>query len=400
VKVLLPAFQCNPGRGSEMGIAWYWASALADLGHEVTVLTGTQFRERILEMGQDRVKFHYVDHPASRLTGRLAALDNYDVYRRWQDAAYEYLKDRPERYDLIHHFNWGSLHLGNSTWRLPAPLVYGPIGGGQTAPAHYRSYFGPDWKVERLRTAASGSLLRLHRRTGLTLRHAEVVLVTNSDTGAAARRLGATDVRYMLAEGLPDEWVTQARQKPTGEPVVLWVGRMLARKAPQLAVEAFAELRQQVPARLVMAGDGPMRPEVEKAVARLDLAADVDLLGQIPWDEVRKLYDSASVLLFSSLRDSSGMQFLEALGRGLPAVAIDHHGIGDLEVGPAAVKVPLAASPADMPRDLGTALQTVLTDDLWPERSAAGVAWAKGHVWSAKAAAADKVYRDVVARSS
>jgi glycosyltransferase involved in cell wall biosynthesis len=397
VKVLLPAFQCNPGRGSEMGIAWYWASALADLGHEVTVLTATEFRDRILEMDQDRVKFHFVDYPASRLTRVPAIFDTYDVYRRWQDAAYEYLRDRPERYDIVHHFSWGSLHLGCSTWRLPAPLVYGPVGGGQTAPARYRSYFGPEWKMEWLRNRATGSLLRLHRRTGLTLRNAKVVLVTNSDTGAAARRLGATDVRYMLAEGLPDAWVTQARQKPAGEPVVLWVGRMLARKAPALAVEAFAELRRQIPARMVMAGDGPMRPEVEKTVARLDLSADVDLLGQIPWDEVRKLYDSASVLLFSSLRDSSGMQFLEALGRGLPAVAIDHHGIGDLEVGPAAVKVPLAASPADMPRDLGAALLTVLTDDQWAERSAAGVAWAAGHVWSAKAAAADAVYRDVVA---
>ena len=79
-----------------------------------------------------------------------------------------------------------------------------------------------------------------------------------------------------------------------------------------------------MPARLIVAGDGPARGQVLSAVKRLRLDEDVQLLGHVPWDEIRGLYDSASVLLFTSLRDSSGAQFLEALGRGLPAVALDH----------------------------------------------------------------------------
>jgi glycosyltransferase involved in cell wall biosynthesis len=395
VKVLLPAFHCSPWQGSELGVAWFWATSLADIGHEVTVLTAEHLREDITNAGRTDITFHYVPHPKSWIE-RYGI--HYSAYLRWQDAAYKYLAARDDKYDIVHHVTWGSLHLGSRAWRLPAPFIYGPIGGGQTAPKQYKHYFGSNWPMEAFRTAITGPMLRVNGRSKQTIKNAEVVLVTNSDTGAAARRMGAKDVRYMLAEGLPDSWLGDARPQPDGLPMVLWVGRMLPRKAPALTVEAFAELRKRRPARLVMAGDGPVMPQVRETVARLGLGDDVDLLGRIPWADVKRLYDTASVLMFPSLRDSSGMQFLEALGRGLPAVALDHHGIGDLEVGSAAIKVPVAANPADLPGQLAAALHEILTDGDWEQRSGAAVKWAAGHVWTAKAAAATEVYNDVAAR--
>jgi glycosyltransferase involved in cell wall biosynthesis len=200
----------------------------------------------------------------------------------------------------------------------------------------------------------------------------------------------------MLAEGLPTEWLVDPRPRPTGIPVVLWVGRLLRLKAPTLAIQAFAELRRVMPARLIMAGDGPAREEVLSAVKRLRLDEDVQLLGHVPWDEIRWLYDSASVLLFTSLRDSSGAQFLEALGRGLPAVALDHHGIADADVGPAALKVALPHDPHELPGRLASALQTILCDDEWESRSVAAVKWAAENTWPTKAAVATQIYQEVV----
>jgi glycosyltransferase involved in cell wall biosynthesis len=403
VKVLLSSYQCLPNEGSELGNGWNWARALTDAGHHVTVLT--QESHIIRAAAPPDIEFMHVPATGkSRVQQAVAPLGAagqrihwLDHYLHWQDAALEYVQSQPQaRFDVVHHVSWGSLHLGSRLWRLDTPLVYGPIGGGQVAPGNYWRFFGPEWPVELLRTASTRWLLQANPRCRQTIRNAAVTLVTNSATGDAAHELGARDVRYMLAEGLPAEWLGGSRTRPTGTPIVLWVGRFLARKAPALALAAFAELRRRTPARLVMAGDGPLFDETRSRVRRLGLEADVELLGRVPWSAINDLYDSATAFLFTSLRDSSGSQFLEALGRGVPAVALDHHGIGDTDVGDAAVKVGLPTDPRRLPILLGSALYDVVTGDAWTERSAAGVAWAAQHTWPAKAAQATTIYADVL----
>ena len=393
MKILLSSFQCLPDRGSELGNGWHWARALADCGHDVTVLT--QPSDIVRAAAPPDIKFLYADAsepPQHRFSSRLVTTR---YYLRWQRTALRYVEMQPQQYDVVHHVSWGSLRLGSKLWRLPVPLVYGPIGGGQTAPGNYWRYFGSAWPYEMLR-ASTGSLLKLNSRSRETVRNSAVTLVTNSATAVACQRLGGADVRYMLADGLRGDWLGGARSRPTGTPVVLWVGSLLPHKAPTLALQAFAELRRAMPARLIVAGDGPLFGQVRTMVESLGLTEDVQLLGRVPWQDMKSLYDSASVFFFNSLRDSSSSQFLEALGRGLPTVALDHHGIGDADVGPAALKVALPQRPDDLPGRLASALQTILCDGEWEVRSAAGVNWAAGHTWPKKAAAATQIYREIV----
>ncbi len=396
MRVLLSAFACRPGHGSERGNGWHWAGALADLGHEVTVLTTSRHRDEVLASRPQGVDFRFIDIPASPLPRSLELLGPYRVYRRWQDAALRHVAPQAQQYDVAHHVTWGGLHQGSMLWRLPIPLVYGPVGGGQTAPGEYWRYFGRDWPAEMVRTAAAGPFLKLIGRCRKTVQKSAVTLVNNSETAAACRRLGAADIRYMLADGLSTDWISDPRSQPRGTPVVLWVGRLLSRKAPTLAVEAFAELRQTMPARLIIVGDGPLREQVRATIKRLGLTQDVQMLGWVSWGETKSLYDSASVLLFTSLRESFGAPFIEALGRGLPAVALDLSGIADADVGSAGLKVALPPRPVDLPRGLGSALQTILCDGEWESRSVAGVKWAAEWVWPVKAATATQIYREVV----
>jgi glycosyltransferase involved in cell wall biosynthesis len=398
MKVLLSALSCSPGLGSEPSTGWNWARALADLGHDVTVLVMSNYREAILAAAPPDIDFHFIDIPTSPLPQFTQQLWTADIYRRWQNAALRHVEAKPHKYDVVHHVTWGSLHLSSTLWRLHVPMVYGPIGGGQTAPANYWRYFGRDWPAETLRTAATGPFLKLNRWSRDAVRNSAVTLVCNSATEAASRRLGAADVRYMLADGLRSDWLGSARRKPAGTPVVLWVGRLLPRKAPVLAVQAFAELRRVMPAHLIVAGDGPLRGQLRTTIDRLGVSQDVELLGSVKWDDVRRLYDSASVLLFTSLRESFGAPFLEALGRGMPAVALDLHGIGDADVGPAAIKVDLPARPRDLPGRLASALQAILSDDEWEMRSAAAINWASKWIWPVKASAMTRIYEEIAGR--
>ena len=137
MRVLLSAFACRPGYGSEPGNGWHWVGALSDLGHEVTVLTVPDYRKELLKRCPQGVHFHFIDIPASRasrfskLFGRRVWI--YDFYGRWQDAAVRHVEAQAQRYDVAHHVTYGGLHLGSMLWRLPIPLVYGPVGGGHVS---------------------------------------------------------------------------------------------------------------------------------------------------------------------------------------------------------------------------------------------------------------------------
>lgn len=394
VRILLSAYHCCPGWGSEPGNGWHWATSLADYGHEVTVLTLPVFREAIREVDPKGIDFQFVEAPGSPLRHISSRLARSGHYLRWQDAALSHVQGRPGRYDVTHHVTAGSLHFGSMLWRLPHPLIFGPIGGGQTAPASYWRYFGRTWPTECVRTASTGSLLKLNRRSRDTVRNSAITLAANSATLTASRRLGANEARFMISSGLPPEWIVSPRTQPSGNPVILWVGRLLARKAPLLAVQAFAGLRREMPARLVIAGDGPQRDQVRAAVKELGLSDDVDLLGQIPWADVRQLYDSASALLFTSLRESFGAPFTEALGRGLPTVSMDHHGMADVHADSGVLKVTLPEAPAELPGLLASALRAVLCDKQWEARSTDAITWAEQLIWPRKAYAATQIYEE------
>ena len=397
MRILLSAFQCNPFWGSEPGTGWHWATELARMGNEVTVLTLPAMRDDIVRANPDPgIDFQYVhleEFPLRRASGPAG---NYRAYMRWQDVALAHIRDREREFDVAHHVTWGGLHMGSELWRMSSvPLIYGPVGGGQVAPSGYRRYFGREWPLEMLRTVSTGPLLTLNSRCRQTLCNAAITLACNSETAAACRRMGAKDVRFMMADGIVPQAVGAARTQPSGVPLVIYVGRLIPRKAPTLAVEAFAEFRRTTPARLVIAGEGPLRARLEALASRLGVADDVELLGNIPLSEVRALYDSASVLLFTSLRESFGSPILEALGRGLPAVALNLHGIADADTGTAVEKVALPTTPGDLSSRLASALHTILADGNWQSRSTDGIKFASDWTWPVKAAAATELYREI-----
>jgi colanic acid/amylovoran biosynthesis glycosyltransferase len=118
--------------------------------------------------------------------------------------------------------------------------------------------------------------------------------------------------------------------------LLLWVGRFVEKKQPELALRAFAQAHADAPGlRLAMIGDGDLRPACESLVAALGLGAAVSFLGAQPAHSVAETMQHAEALLLSSGRaadgDSEGLPIvlLEAMAAGLPVVATRHAGILD-----------------------------------------------------------------------
>ena len=105
----------------------------------------------------------------------------------------------------------------------------------------------------------------------------------------------------------------------TGELVLLLASRLSREKRPELAVDTVAELcRRGLRARLVVAGDGPMRPALEERARGLP----VTFLGFVrDRAEMARLLASSDVVLAPGPIETFGLAALEALSCGTPVVA-------------------------------------------------------------------------------
>jgi glycosyltransferase involved in cell wall biosynthesis len=129
----------------------------------------------------------------------------------------------------------------------------------------------------------------------------------------------------------------------TGEPgfSVLSVGRLETEKNPLLLADVLAGLVARDPRwRLVVAGEGPMRQELEERLAELGVADNADLRGYVPVDAgLHDLYRSADYFLHISWTEGLPQVIFEAFAARLPVVATAVGGVPDA-AGDAALLVP------------------------------------------------------------
>ncbi|MBD2020514.1 glycosyltransferase [Leptolyngbya sp. FACHB-36] len=108
---------------------------------------------------------------------------------------------------------------------------------------------------------------------------------------------------------------------PDEPPVLLGVGRLVSQKDFFTLIRAFAQVRQQRRARLVILGEGEQRSQLEALVQELGLEADVDLPGftDNPYAYMRQ----AGVFVLSSIFEGFGNVVAEAIATGTPVVSTD-----------------------------------------------------------------------------
>jgi len=113
------------------------------------------------------------------------------------------------------------------------------------------------------------------------------------------------------------------RRQPADHPQFVFSGRVSVEKGVPLLIRAFAQLHARVPrARLRIVGDGPLRGDIERAVAALDLCGVVTFTGWLdPAGVDRQLEDAWALVAPSIWAEPFGMVAPEAIMRGVPVIA-------------------------------------------------------------------------------
>jgi glycosyltransferase involved in cell wall biosynthesis len=141
----------------------------------------------------------------------------------------------------------------------------------------------------------------------------------------------------ILANGVDaDFWRTiEQPSRPRGDTIrLLSIMRLNPKKRPLALVRMMRRLRSRLDRDhhlvLRIVGDGPLRPRLERAIERNDLAGQVELVGHQSRERIRYLMAESDAFVLPTIRESFGLAALEARCAGLPVVAMRSSGVSEL----------------------------------------------------------------------
>ena len=125
-----------------------------------------------------------------------------------------------------------------------------------------------------------------------------------------------------------DDQSARKQWAKNGEPILMHLSNFRPVKRITDVVEMFALVREKIPAKLVMMGDGPDRGAAEYIVRKKHLSKDVFFMGK--QDRVQEKLGLADLFLLPSDEESFGLAALEAMACEVPVIASDVGGLPEV----------------------------------------------------------------------
>jgi glycosyltransferase involved in cell wall biosynthesis len=333
--ILLSAYACEPGKGSEPGMGWHWAMEIARLGHEVHILT----RENNLAA----IEMELARHPDLRVYpvgydlpqwlrswkkgGRGATF----YYSLWQRGAYHAARRLAVTipFDLVHHITFAVFRQPSLMGRLGLPLVLGPLGGGEATPPRLLEGYPFRGRVLDSARSVLNRLAEVDPAVRQAFGQAALILFKTRETLAYVPPLYRAKCLKMQDVGTEEAVIMREPSANPRTPRFLFVGRLLYWKGVHLALEALALMQRDFPdATLTVVGRGRDQKWLQKTAERIGVSHAVDWKEWIPREEVLSMYRAHTAFLFPSLHDSGGTVLMESLSQGLPVICLDCGGPG------------------------------------------------------------------------
>ncbi|MEZ5169423.1 MAG: glycosyltransferase family 4 protein [Acidimicrobiia bacterium] len=224
-------------------------------------------------------------------------------------------------------------------------------------------------------------------------RKTRIVAVSDSTRQALVDDLGLDNDRITVVPNGVD-----ARFSPGGTkapaPTIMAAGRFMPPKRFDLLIDVVAEVHRHVPdLRVWIAGEGPLRSELEAQARRVGGAGWIEFLGRVSDDDLVDRYRSAWLVASTSIREGWGLTLTEGAACGTPGVATRIPGHVD------AVVDGTTGLLATGTEELAGAMVRVLTDDDLRTRLTEGaLARAPRLTWPQSALGTLRVVADEAAR--
>ena len=221
-----------------------------------------------------------------------------------------FVAHRFKGYDLLVDVSNGMPYMSPLWWRGARLCFYHHVHGDQWHGQFHRAIAATGWFIER-------------KIIPIVYRNTAFASVSPS-TSDALQHLGvAPSSIHLVHNGIDDDLFVEPLPK-SEQPLFLVLGRIAANKQVGRVLDAWERVRTRTGGRLVIVGDGPLRPSLE--ARRVD---GVEFRGRVSEDEKRKLLGSATLMVHAARHEGWGIAIMEAAAQATPTLAFDVDGVRD-----------------------------------------------------------------------
>jgi glycosyltransferase involved in cell wall biosynthesis len=325
-EILYLGFVINPNNGSESGAGWALLKSHLDGGARVHIICNSNSEESILEElkkypGQwefihlknfDLYEKIVKEFPFSLQLRSL--IWNFCVLREWDSIM------RLSDFKLVHYATFaGDWNFCAPLFKKEIPMLWGPIGGAQRIPISLLHFLGFAGSISEIFRGMITSPLR-HFNKYLAIKRSNILIICLND--AVQSFFSFSKLEFPISSNVSLPCLTSGRLwRDSSSNYYFAAGRLIALKNWGLAIKSLALMGDD--SRLIIAGSGTSRKQLEKLAVSLNVAERVIFLGQTTQAECIDLMLGSKGVVFPSLRDSNSWSLTEAAHYGVPIVALD-----------------------------------------------------------------------------
>lgn len=376
MRILISAYTCETGRGSEGEIAWQLVHKLAQM-HDIWVITRANLRPVheatfVRSPKPDRLTFVYFDLPWIFRFYKRGKRFFLVYYYLWQIGVGLLARrlSRLERFDILHHLIGGMDWMPAGLALCPGLFVWGPVGSENTHPVirHHLSHTAR--LKDHARSAVRWFMRNMDPFVRLTGTRAKVVLTHTIETMPSRyvgkmRPFSQTGIENVPTLAHPKDDLARSQRLQ-----IVFAGELKEWKGANLALDAALRFFETEPdANLIIIGDGPLRALMEATARSHADGHRVCFAGRVAMETLVDMLHDGDLFLYPSFHHGMATVVLQAMLTGLPIVCIEGDATGRAVGQDAGITVPLSEAEAPA-RGLARAIAKLAQDEVLRQKLA------------------------------
>ena len=371
-------------------MGWNVACGMASRGHEVIVLTTSEFHH--LNYAEEReLPFRVYEYDFG-ITHFACAKS----YNHWQKQIGGVIRNicRKEKIDLIHHVTFNQYRGLHDVFAAEVPYVIGPIGGAEVVAPCFFADMPLKARVKEALRYIPIDALPLGGRVAFSSKKGVVLASTPQTLVRLKKYARIKEVELLPIISVDESEISSVAPLKAFEPYMLFDGGVRHDKGLKLLIRSLSLLWKRgirVPVKIAAVATNE-HTRVYEYVKKMGLPEQaVHLMPFMKRDELMGIMAGASAFVSTSFRDSGCMALLEAISRGVPSLCLDTPGQFWL---PELYAMKLEICPA-MEEKLADSIEALLrrpsADSSWHESRAS---WLKKSMsWSSRITRLEEYYK-------